>query len=87
MLVRPMPRIIINGEEIRSPLARFVLLVVGCVLGAIVLASAAAWALIFLGLGTVFVIVASVVALLLAAVFVPWAVVSALLRRGGGHRW
>jgi hypothetical protein len=87
MLIRPMPRIIINGDEIRSPLARFVLLVVGCVFAAIVLASAAAWVLIFFGLGSVFVVVASVVALLLAAVFVPWAVVSALLRRGGGHRW
>jgi hypothetical protein len=87
MLIHPVPRIIIDGQEIRSPLARFVPLVVGCVVGAIVLASAAAWVLIFLGLGTVFVVIASVVALLLAAVFVPWAVVSALLRRGGGRRW
>jgi hypothetical protein len=34
------------------------------------------------------VLIAFVVALILAAVMVPWAIVSALLRRGGrGGRW
>jgi len=78
-----MPRIIINGEEVRSPLARLVLLV-----GAVVLASAAAWVLILLGLGGAVVLIAFVAALLIAAVAVPWAIVSALLRRSGrGGRW
>jgi hypothetical protein len=83
-----MPRIVINGEEVRSPLARLVLLVVVSVMGAVVLASAAAWVLILLGLGSAVVLIAFVVALVLAAVMVPWAIVSALLRRGGrGGRW
>jgi len=83
-----MPRIIINGEEVRSPLARLVLLVVVSVMGAVVLASAAAWVLILLGLGGAVVLIAFVAALLIAAVAVPWAIVSALLRRSGrGGRW
>jgi len=83
-----MPRIVINGEEVRSPLARLVLLVVVSVMGAVVLASAAAWVLILLGLGGAVVLIAFVAALLIAAVAVPWAIVSALLRRSGrGGRW
>ena len=83
-----MPRIIINGEEVRSPLARLVLLVVVSVMGAVVLASAAAWVLILLGLGGAVVVIAFALALLFAAVMVPWAIVSALLRRSGrGERW
>jgi hypothetical protein len=83
-----MQRIIINGEEIRSPLARFVLLVAVSVIVAVVLASAAAWVLILLGLGTVVVVIAAALALLVAAVAVPWAIVSALLRRGAHRsRW
>jgi len=67
-----MPRIIINGEEVRSPLARLVLLVV----------------LILLGLGTAVALIAFALALLIGAVMVPWAIVSALLRRSGrGGRW
>ncbi len=81
-----MPRIVINGQEVRRPLARFVLLVIGCVVAAVVLASAAAWVLILLGLGTVIVVFAFVLALLLAAVLIPWAVITALLGRGGRHR-
>lgn len=83
-----MPRIVINGEEVRSPVARFVLVVLASVIAAVVLASAAAWVLILLGLGTVVVIIAALVALLVAAVAVPWAVISARLRRGDrGPRW
>ncbi len=78
-----MPRIVINGEEVRSPLARFVLLVVACVVLAVLLASAAAWALVLLGLGVAAALIAFAAALLLAAVAVPWAVISTLLRRGG----
>jgi hypothetical protein len=78
----PMPRIVINGEEIRSPLARLVLLVAVSVVAAVVLASAAAWVLILLGLGTALALVAFALALLVAAVVVPWAIVSALLGRG-----
>lgn len=76
-----MPRIVINGREVRSPVARFVLLVVASVIAAIVLASAGAWLLIFLGVGTVVVIVVSVAALLFAAGAVAWALLSALVRR------
>jgi len=59
-----------------------------CVVAAVVLASAAAWVLILLGLGTAVALIAFALALLIGAVMVPWAIVSALLRRSGrGGRW
>jgi hypothetical protein len=75
-----MPRIVINGEEVRNPLVRFVVLAVVVTVVAVVLASAAAWLLILLGLGTAVALVAFVLALLVAAIVVPWAIFSALLR-------
>jgi len=82
----PMPRIIINGEEVRNPLLRFVLLAVAATLVAVLLASAAAWLLILFGLGTAVALAAFVLALLVAAIALPWAMFSALLRRRGGRR-
>jgi hypothetical protein len=81
-----MPRIIINGEEVRNPLLRFVLLALAGTLVAVVLASAAAWLLILFGLGTAVALAAFVLALIAAAVVVPWAMFSALLRRRGDRR-
>jgi len=44
--------------------------------------------LILLGLGTAVALIAFALALLIGAVMVPWAIVSALLRRSGrGGRW
>jgi len=81
-----MPRIIINGEEVRNPLLRFVLLAVAATLVAVVLASAAAWLLILFGVGTAVALAAFVLALVAAAIAVPWALFSALLRRRGDRR-
>ena len=81
-----MPRIVINGEEVRNPLARFVLLAVVVTLAAVVVASAAAWLLILFGLGTAVALVAFVLALLAAAIVVPWAMFRSLLRRRDGRR-
>lgn len=81
-----MPRIVINGEEVRNPLARFVLLAVVVTVAAVVLASAAAWLLILFGLGTAVALAAFVLALLAAAIVVPWAMFKRLLRRHDGPR-
>ncbi len=82
-----MPRIVINGEEVRSPVTRFVLLVFVSVIAAVVLASAAAWVLILLGVGTVIVVVVAVLALLAAAIALPWLVISRAVGRDVGRRW
>jgi hypothetical protein len=81
-----MPRIVINGEEVRNPLARFVVLAVVVTVAAVVLASAAGWLLLLFGLGTAVALAAFVLALLAAAIVVPWAIFKALLRRRGGPR-
>jgi hypothetical protein len=81
-----MPRIVINSEEVRNPLARVVVLAVVVTVAAVVIASAAAWLLILLGLGTAVALVAFVLALLAAAIVVPWAMFKALLQRRGRPR-
>lgn len=78
-----MPRILINGQELRRPVARFVLTVVAIVAGAVLLASAAAWLPILLGLGAGVAVAAFAVAPLAGAAALASAALAALF---GGRR-
>jgi hypothetical protein len=78
-----LPRILINGQELRRPVARFVLTVVAIVAGAVLLASAAAWLPILLGLGAGVAVAAFAVAPLAGAAALASAALAALF---GGRR-
>jgi hypothetical protein len=75
-------RVIVNGREVRNPLLRGMAIVALAAAGAVVVASALAWALMLLGLGVVVVVLAFAGALVATGLALPWLLVRAWRRRG-----